>query len=331
MWAVSVLNIYLQLSGVISLTSSDNEEDRPDSAIGAPLQESQAQESQISEFGIGFSVPVDAQYRNVRPASMPVPQYTRLASSSHDTFDASPEDPAQTVHMLRESVASMLTAGSSSSSATSSANPARRRSRQLARFDRRRQQHQQQDVPRSPSHLSKVSEPCYPSGQRRPTVDFDHFSEIALSSSSPPQHPHPTMFPPYEEYHSQAGRVGMQAWQDSSSTNNRVVDATAQNAQQLSFRRRTNTSGSMNSENDAIVPSHYLPVDPRLASISSVNTRSPFASIQTISPVILPYNDGPVSVDATSVKRAQAEEALDQAILCPSGTSVSLEKTVLLR
>ncbi|KAI8326022.1 hypothetical protein GQ54DRAFT_162295 [Martensiomyces pterosporus] len=339
-------------SGVISLTSSDNEDERPDSALsvindsrGASTHgnggyhqmqgdgKEPAQQAGVgSGFAIGFSVPVDAQYRDTseRP-----PLSTRrgvILGAENE------QDSVQAVHMLRESVASLLSSAGSSTSSASSANPGssrRRHARQHQPLGQEQQgssRHlrQRHDVSRSPSRLSKVSEPCYPSSapRRRFTADLDHFSDIALSTNvaTPPhQAPSSSRLPTYEEYKLQQQQ---QQQAESSAT-------LPPSSDQGALRRRTNTNEG--SDADAIVPRAYEYADvpsslladhqahhmPAIASVSSIATRSPFASIQTISPVIVPYKDcleSPMP-DTAMISRVQAEAVLEQTILCPMGSS----------
>ncbi|KAJ2375886.1 hypothetical protein GGI05_007084, partial [Coemansia sp. RSA 2603] len=133
------------------------------------------------------------------------------------------------VHLLRESVASLLS--SSGGSAASSVASAHRSSNigisrrlqddQYGIGIRRSSQGSAYRQSRSPSSLSKVSEPCYPPSapRRKFTASLDHFSDIALSStttppriSDHPQHAHlqqhlaTAPFPSYEEYKQQQHR-----------------------------------------------------------------------------------------------------------------------------
>ncbi|KAJ2507264.1 hypothetical protein GGI11_006409, partial [Coemansia sp. RSA 2049] len=188
--------------------------------------------------------------------------------------------------------------------------------------------------------------------RRQFTANFDHFSDVALSTTATPsfyaQHRHSqdqsrlqagsdlgsrrrnTQFPTYEEFKRQQQQQQQQH---------------SNNASSLALRRRTNVDDSVDA--DTIVPmspslgkqkmySHPLLVDPadgnglflsdnslslsptRAAAAAAPGMRSPFASIRTVSPIIV---HRPAEFDAEAsmiaVQRAQAEAALEQTILCP--------------
>ncbi|KAJ2672534.1 hypothetical protein GGH99_006092, partial [Coemansia sp. RSA 1285] len=231
-------------SGVISLTSSDAEEEPPDSAVGSNDEyvgrrrsvkgKEVAATAHSNWRDAEFQLPVDANRHQQKPlcqanefSSYPQPQaITRSTGNTDTNIDVSNENGAgrwnpqnfgeldeqqQAVHLLRESVASLLSsAGTSSSVASSSAlsgNPAR--SSALGGSRRKGSSrvksagskgggsvaYRQQS--RSPSTLSKISEPCYhPSSEprRQFTANFDHFSDVALSTTATPsfyaQHRH---------------------------------------------------------------------------------------------------------------------------------------------
>ncbi|KAJ2511604.1 hypothetical protein H4217_007299 [Coemansia sp. RSA 1939] len=389
-------------SGVISLTSSDAEEEPPDSAVGSNDEyvgrrrsvkgKEVAATAHSNWRDAEFQLPVDANRHQQKPlrqanefSNYPQPQaITRSTGNANTNIDVSNENGAgrwnpqnfgeldeqqQAVHLLRESVASLLSsAGTSSSVASSSAfsgNPAR--SSTLGGSRRKGSSrvkstgskgggsvaYRQQS--RSPSTLSKISEPCYhPSSEprRQFTANFDHFSDVALSTTATPsfyaQHRHSqdqsrlhagsdsgsrrrnTQFPTYEEFKRQQQQQQQQH---------------SNNASSLALRRRTNVDDSVDA--DTIVPmspslgkqkmySHPLLVDPadgnglflsdnslslsptRAAAAAAPGMRSPFASIRTVSPIIV---HRPAEFDAEAsmiaVQRAQAEAALEQTILCP--------------
>ncbi|KAJ1996348.1 hypothetical protein EDC05_000238 [Coemansia umbellata] len=365
-------------SGVISLTSSDNEEEPIDSVIdsngsgsgkgkdaaysGYPQNEWSAADHQ----GIDFQIPIDAQYkrnpleRQSEPLNMAQPASTRISEPSYNDLDEQ-----QAVHLLRESVASLLSSGNSGSAVSSALSglPPRSASGSWRRDSRNIYNQGGSDVQhrrtRSPSNLSKISEPCYhPSSALRKqfTTDFDHFSDIALSSAATPphyyqhhyshnQHKHDrlqiyqatedqsgrrlaTQLPTYEEFKQQRQQQQQQQQQQQSCN---VVPS--------SMRKRANTDDSASA--DATVPSvekqrqfalHPLLAEPasgrgmlESSNISPADGRSPFASIRTVSPVIV---DGAsafeqyeanidADADADGVRRAQAEAALERTILCP--------------
>ncbi|KAJ1965683.1 hypothetical protein GGI12_000582 [Dipsacomyces acuminosporus] len=375
-----------------------------------------SQASQASaDFGVGYGMPVDAQYRggNTRmlnqqqqaPADNLPPLSGRRAVLSDDQTE---QDAAQTVHMLRESVASLLSSAASSTSSASSAHPGsnigstnnrRRYGRQyqLQESNRYAQSRHRADsygrhgqhygASRSPSGLSKVSEPCYPPSapRRRFTADLDHFSDVALSTTPPHQAASSrqintaTQFPSYEEYKRQQQQQQQQQIQNQLPPSSQPTAQYAEHPTQApataslsstavdtanTLRRRANTTDSNNS-NDAIVPraydyhdaahmikaehvQHFTSVAATAAaaaaaaaapvSVPSAATHSPFASIQTISPVIIASNDSPMSASfsagvagAAMISRVQAETALEQAILCPMGSCIDAELLRLTR
>ncbi|KAJ2136680.1 hypothetical protein GGH17_001862, partial [Coemansia sp. RSA 788] len=196
-------------SGVISLTESDIEDDDTVPDIKGKRVAS------YSRVGM----PVDAHY------SLP-PQTNNERALGHNATGADP----QTVHLLRESVASLLSAANSpSSSSVSSAQPyivgagSRRQHaqiRQSASTSGRPRHSHEYARSQSPSDVSKISEPCYLASAPRPrvTANLDRFSDIALSNYAvttppfqqqrPPAHPHlahdasrpSTQLPTYEEF-----------------------------------------------------------------------------------------------------------------------------------
>ncbi|KAJ2546193.1 hypothetical protein EV175_005694 [Coemansia sp. RSA 1933] len=379
-------------SGVISLTSTDTEDEPPDSAVGSnddngtKREGKQVAAAHISDQqGAGFLIPVDAQYyQQQKPlsqhssgfANYPQPQQIALNSSA-SRWDPEYDDPEeqQAVHLLRESVASLLSSGgggtaSSAASSALSGNPtlgvpggSRRKGSSRIRSSSSkmgggsgayyRQSH-------SPSNVSKISEPCYhPSSEprRQVTANFDHFSDIALSTTTatpPPyynqhgynRHKHDRLqaagdsggrhgnahFPTYEEFKRQ---------QRTQSAQNSISPSVA--------RRQMNAADSADA--DTIVPmspslgkqkpfahpflseqsdgySLFLsntvsrPLSPTTAAAAATTgKRSPFSSIRTVSPIIV---HRPVELDGDAavaseiiVQRAQAEAALEQTIHCP--------------
>ncbi|KAJ1836899.1 hypothetical protein LPJ70_006052, partial [Coemansia sp. RSA 2708] len=270
-------------SGVISLTESDAEDDAvPDLKGRGPLPHVRA------DSGGGYDIPADPQYRLHTAANNSCAD--NAGSISHSAGDDADH---QAVHLLRESVASLLSAANSpSSSSVSSAQP------YIVGSGSRRQHNQLQPSvstggrpPRtasyarsqSPSDLSKISEPCYLSSapNRHVTADIDHFSDVVLSSYA-------ATAPPTQQR--QAARPSTQL-------------PTYQEFKQQRHDRQT------------------LPV---AASISSNASRSPFASIRTVSPIIM--DERHQALDSDLVSQAQAEAALEQTILCPMSQTIS-EKT----
>ncbi|KAJ1899636.1 hypothetical protein LPJ81_004101, partial [Coemansia sp. IMI 209127] len=370
-------------SGVISLTSTDTEDELPDSAVGSNDDSGTKRDGkQVADShsgdrqGAEFQIPIDAQYRQQKPleqqtefANYPQPQAIINSASRWDP-EYGDLDEQQAVHLLRESVASLLSSGGTASSAASSAlsgNPAagasggsrRRGSSRIISGGNKvsgsgayyRQSH-------SPGNLSKISEPCYhPSSEprKRVTANFDHFSDIALSSTATPpfyQHQHNkhdrlqaagdsgnrhrnTQFPTFEEFKRQQQQQQTQSAQSSISPS--------------AARRRMNVDDSVDDSADAdtIVPmspslgkqkmyAHPLlsehpdgyslflsdtsrPLSPTTAAAAATGKRSPFASIRAVSPIIVhrPAELDDLSASEAVMQRAQAEAALEQTILCP--------------
>ncbi|KAJ2725340.1 hypothetical protein GGI07_001348 [Coemansia sp. Benny D115] len=405
-------------SGVISLTSSDNEDEdtHPDVPTQAQSDDIRGKlpEPNYADEPSPSYMSADSQYRgqnqwHSQSQSQPQPQHQHQYQQQHSHSHSHPQhgsrppyasyhnpsttnpstsrrlsalhqssaDDEQAVHLLRESVASLLSSsGGSAVSSVTSANPSiaasnsRQRprgpmnltSRSAASSQHGRQQPQTlayERQARSPSALSKVSEPCYPPSapRRKLTANFDHFSDIALSSSATPPFPPlqrantrpaatATQFPPtYEEYRQQRH----QQHPPVSSTDHVAGGSHL-------TRTRAGTTDTFDSfMMDATVPGdaslqqqRYAP-HPILAEVggqtlamdassSSAATRSPFASIRTVTPIIVRAsgrsdthadfihnsnhngncNDGDGDDDGDDVCRAaHVEAALEQTIHCP--------------
>ncbi|PIA19525.1 hypothetical protein COEREDRAFT_90262 [Coemansia reversa NRRL 1564] len=169
-------------SGVISLTSSDNEDEgriltKGKAPAPAPALHV-ADPQQLRRRG----------YFSAMPVAAPVPKNNTLPTAPGSSRLGSEQ---QAVHLLRESVASLLSStGSAASSTVSSAQPqsltvVAATAPERGDSWRRRSQ--------SPSSVSKISEPCYAASapRRQFTADLDHFSDIALSAvavTAPPSH-----------------------------------------------------------------------------------------------------------------------------------------------
>ncbi|KAJ2161633.1 hypothetical protein GGF46_001315 [Coemansia sp. RSA 552] len=322
-------------SGVISLTSSDNEDEGAGQARGKapePARPRAPVDPGLRQTPVRSSVP---------PRSPPLP--TQSASLDADQ---------QAVHLLRESVASLLSsAGSADSSQVSSARPRPVTGSNSQRAGRYSHQGTYRR-PQSPSSLSKVSEPCYPPSapRRQFTVDHDYFSDIALSGSAAAHSRAvpgassrgPAPLPTYEEFRqnrlAQEQPYGVFASRDSASVASSAMPQPTES--QSSLRRRPNESSTSaaTAEASTVVNSaasaaaqYYQNHHPLLSdyaehrwaarqlSVSSGASRSPFASIRTVSPVLINNSALPLgaSLDPDAVSRAQAEAALEQTILCP--------------
>ncbi|KAJ1652861.1 hypothetical protein GGF38_005264, partial [Coemansia sp. RSA 25] len=195
--------------------------------------------------------------------------------------------------------------------------------------------------------LSKVSEPSYPPSapRRQLTADFDHFSDVALTSvTTPPHHyshtrhhqsanaaphrpPATTQFPTYEEFkqrqqEQQQSQVvpdmttaaSPAAVQPSAVRANELLPSTASAPAQPTARFQSHHHPLLGSSQ------HQLYSEPISGAMSRA-TYSPFASIRTVSPVLVTEDNADKShgdrIYSPSVSRAQAEAALQQAILCP--------------
>ncbi|KAJ2339211.1 hypothetical protein GGF43_006693 [Coemansia sp. RSA 2618] len=213
----------------------------------------------------------------------------------------------------------------------------------------------------SPSDVSKISEPCYLSSapRRRVTADLDRFSDIALSAyavTAPPSqqrapaHLHaapdgarPSMqLPTYEEFHQR--EVGLSDARSGAGVPLFGADASSSAMPAAEPMppppRRQTTAGISDVEASTAVNSaarahayHPLLADygvhrrvARQPSVSSDASRSPFASIRTVSPVIVDERSPALALAATldldAVGRAQAEAALEQTILCPLSRTI---------
>ncbi|KAJ2026146.1 hypothetical protein H4S03_008690, partial [Coemansia sp. S3946] len=227
-------------SGVISLTSSDNEDEYGDLPMDIPaatnLANTEREQSlmatrpplssnhrQRDDSTTGFQIPLEARRHESNLPGEP-PYYAPPPSARHWSAAAEGQganlEAEQAVHLLRESVVSLLSSGGSTTSSASSAQPGGGGSTVNSR--RRYGSLQQQGAhraSRSPSRLSKISEPSYPPSapRRQLTADFDHFSDIALTSTTTPPHhynnqyrqsantathrpPTTTQLPTYEEF-----------------------------------------------------------------------------------------------------------------------------------
>ncbi|KAJ2580036.1 hypothetical protein GGH95_002800, partial [Coemansia sp. RSA 1836] len=356
-------------SGVISLTSSDNEDDYIDSAIGIPSNTNtidagrerspmarQPLRSNLRPAADGsateFQIPLEARSNDSSLPGEP-PYYAPLPPARHWSTVVEEQgvsmDAEQAVHLLRESVVSLLSSGGSTTSSSSSAQPGGGRG--SIDSSRRRYgslQHQgAYRASRSPSRLSKVSEPSYPPSapRRQLTADFDHFSDVALTSvTTPPHHyshtrhhqsanaaphrpPATTQFPTYEEFkqrqqEQQQSQVvpdmttaaSPAAVQPSAVRANELLPSTASAPAQPTARFQSHHHPLLGSSQ------HQLYSEPISGAMSRA-TYSPFASIRTVSPVLVTEDNADKShgdrIYSPSVSRAQAEAALQQAILCP--------------
>ncbi|KAJ2793143.1 hypothetical protein H4R20_006630, partial [Coemansia guatemalensis] len=371
-------------SGVISLTSSDNEDEgraRSKGKTPAPAPR-----------------PVDPQpqpprrrgYFSAVPVAAPAPTNSVLPTVPDISNRSDAEQ--QAVHLLRESVASLLSStGSAASSTVSSAQPQSLTAAAAPVPERgvawrRRSQ--------SPSNVSKISEPCYATSapRRQFTADFDHFSDIALSAvaaTAPPSHQRSrqpeshrpaALLPTYDEFkHRVAAQpplheefkhrepdqpplndadiadVYMPPTIPPSSSRRPMpaadpsisalpVSAESQDSSAASLRRRAMGSAGMSGSSAAATtvvaseavpgPAAYHPLladpgSPRaqhdMLSIYSAS-RSPFASIRTVSPVIVAEGNSilqsAAAIDQGAVARARAEAALERTILCPMSRTV---------
>ncbi|KAJ1743622.1 hypothetical protein LPJ78_000356 [Coemansia sp. RSA 989] len=323
-------------SGVISLTESDAEDDGSDSVP----------DYKGKQASVSYSQGLDLHYRHSNSE--------RLSATDNATGHNAPDTDQQTMHLLRESVASLLSAANSPSSSSVSSNRQQHQLLQSAstsgRRDRRRTH---QGRSQSPSQLSKISEPCYLSSasHQRVTADLDHFSDIALSThamTAPPSHQkHPAStsrfrppppFPPYEEFKQQKTHPNASSqWTEMSDYlapeggSAMSVPATekAQHKQNIPL---IDTTGSCSTAVNSSLPAttnhpgyglHHRGI--RNVPLSNAS-RSPFASIRTVSPVLISQQSPMLdmgSLDLEAVGRAQAEAALEQTILCPLSRTIN--------
>ncbi|KAJ2886894.1 hypothetical protein H4R27_000330 [Coemansia aciculifera] len=346
-------------SGVISLTSSDNEDEYGDSAMGIPATntaDAGREQSLIARPPLGsnhrqrddstteFQIPLEVRSHESNLPGEP-PYYAPPPSARHWSATAEGQgtnlEAEQAVHLLRESVVSLLSSGGSTTSSASSAQPGGGGS--IGNSRRRYGSLQQQGAyraSRSPSRLSKISEPNYPPSapRRQLTADFDHFSDIALTSTTTPPHhynhqyrqpantathrpPTTTQLPTYEEF-----KQRQQQQQQVVPTMTPVASA----MQPVAMPRTNEPLPSIASAPAQPVTrfqSHHHPLlgstqqqlysEPMSEAMSRA-TYSPFASIRTVSPVLVTEESvADVNAFNPSVSRAQAEAALQQAILCP--------------
>ncbi|KAJ1892607.1 Transcriptional regulator of nonfermentable carbon utilization [Kickxella alabastrina] len=366
-------------SGVISLTSSDYEDDDefPESTIPVPTRNNIESEQETADKGKDKDKRTEPSFtqttgcsseatpllassqRNINreiqwPAQLPLqhsgttPHRLLSGISTRRVNEKADKESEQAVHLLRESVASLLSSaagGSSGSSLAASANSSANNSRHVRAS--LRQTHRQ---PRSPSSLSKISEPCYPPSapRRRFAADFDHFSDIALSSNtSPPfllprggnarSHTVTTQFPTYEEYKQQ--QMQMQhvpltnaPKEGSINVDSAVIRQPAGTMDTINSSAAGDTSTPGNTQRSVAHPlldDHIErnPVTVTTAaaatlsiSVMASRSRSPFASIRTVTPTIImaDRNSALHMVESRKeVSRAQAESVLEHTILCP--------------
>ncbi|KAJ2698211.1 hypothetical protein H4218_003420 [Coemansia sp. IMI 209128] len=347
-------------SGVISLTSSDNEDEYGDSAMAIPAAKIADTERELPLVArlppngsnrqrdggtTGFQIPLEA--RSHEPSLPGEPSYYAPPASARHRSAAADEhgvnlEAEQAVHLLRESVVSLLSSGGSTTSSASSAQPGGGGS--IANSRRRYGSLQQQGAyraSRSPSRLSKISEPSYPPSapRRQLTVDFDHFSDIALTSTTTPPHhynhqnrqstnsaahrpPATLQLPTYEEFKQRQQQQQVvptvvaipQAVPPAivSRTNElppSAVSAPAQSITRFQSHHHPLLGGTQ----------HQVYSEPMSETMSRA-AYSPFASIRTVSPILV-TEESVANVFNPSVSRAQAEAALQQAILCPLKSS----------
>ncbi|KAJ2414820.1 hypothetical protein GGI10_002117 [Coemansia sp. RSA 2530] len=347
-------------SGVISLTSSDNEDEYGDSAMAIPAAKIADTERELPLVArlppngsnrqrdggtTGFQIPLEA--RSHEPSLPGEPSYYAPPASARHRSAAADEhgvnlEAEQAVHLLRESVVSLLSSGGSTTSSASSAQPGGGGS--IANSRRRYGSLQQQGAyraSRSPSRLSKISEPSYPPSapRRQLTADFDHFSDIALTSTTTPPHhynhqnrqstnsaahrpPATLQLPTYEEFKQRQQQQQVvptvvaipQAVSPAivSRTNElppSAVSAPAQSITRFQSHHHPLLGGTQ----------HQVYSEPMSETMSRA-AYSPFASIRTVSPILV-TEESVANVFNPSVSRAQAEAALQQAILCPLKSS----------
>ncbi|KAJ2487450.1 hypothetical protein EV174_000502, partial [Coemansia sp. RSA 2320] len=124
-------------SGVISLTSSDNEDEYADSAMVVPATRSVDEKDNVSPYedsarysqrradSAAFQIPLEAQCHDASIPGEP-PYYATSPSATH--WSAADQgvvnlEAEKAVHLLRESVVSLLSSGGSTTSSASSAQP----------------------------------------------------------------------------------------------------------------------------------------------------------------------------------------------------------------
>ncbi|KAJ2684454.1 hypothetical protein H4R19_006890, partial [Coemansia spiralis] len=247
----------------------------------------------------------------------------------------------QAVHLLRESVASLLSSTGSPASSSSALSPRRMRPpggesssgggqhgwRQQLNANRRRSQ--------SPSTVSKISEPCYLSSapRRHFAAGFDHFSDIALSATAPPpQHPRARQSASHGDIWQHGPRADVTSPPPADQQGNRRPDAPLGGSSTEFRRRGAGSSGpaDLSATGTTVVGAGAAYHHPLLAShsehyrlpirlpASPGAARSPFASIRTVSPILIPSPSACVApCELDLLARAQAEAALEQTILCP--------------
>ncbi|KAJ2456312.1 Transcriptional regulator of nonfermentable carbon utilization [Coemansia sp. RSA 2336] len=305
-------------SGVISLTDSDSEDDGAGSVPDYKGKQPSA----------SYTQGVDLPYRHSDADE-------RLSAA--DNAAAHNESTEQTIHLLRESVASLLSAANSPSSMSASSS----RQHQLvqsASTSGRRDRRMHQGRSQSPSSLSKISEPCYLSSasHQRVTADLDRFSDIALSThamTAPPTHQRhlastsrfrpPPPFPPYEEFKQHRTHPNASQWTHVSMAlegSAMAVPTAEQQTRHKSVPLADTVGDSTTAVNSSMAAHvgyglHHRGI--RNVPLSDASPRSPFASIRTVSPVLVGQHSPVDSLDVEAVSRARAEAALEQTILCP--------------
>ncbi|KAJ2231984.1 hypothetical protein IWW45_005307 [Coemansia sp. RSA 485] len=368
-------------SGVISMTSSDNEEEYEDarkgrdSAYGDPSaaaaassnahtsadnpggyqQQQQNQRSDRDSADSHYQQDYD-QWHAKQPMQIDHPSYSYssvsrpMGGSSRWNDELDPEAEKK-VHLLRESVASLLSSSGGSGASSVASAQASTSTGGLSRRNQRtglrhRSQGPEYRPTRSPSSLSKISEPCYPPSapRRKFAPNLDHFSDIALSSNtSPPfasvprvSHQHQqmstTQFPTYDEFKQLQQQQNQQHSVPAASpaVKDDLADKTTDDG--FATRKRANTADTFDSFADVVAANtgfesnrrfvaHPLlaDVESRLlvgeSSLYSAATRSPFASIRTLSPVVVAEKEHQPSAEL--INKARAAAALEQTIHCP--------------
>ncbi|KAJ2887743.1 hypothetical protein FB639_001106 [Coemansia asiatica] len=368
-------------SGVISLTSSDNEDEYEDASksknsgfrdpsiatstsdntsatnehsssyshrqpndksksMGKQPQQRPDRDSADTHYQQGHD-----QWHSGQPMQMQHPAlYGTSGQTGNDSRweDEQDLETEKAVHLLRESVASLLSSSGNSGASSVASAQASISTGGISRRDQRTGIRHRSLGPayrptRSPSSLSKISEPCYPPSapRRKFAPNLDHFSDITLSSNSTPpfaslplvnqhhQQTPATQFPTYDEFKQQQQQQQQQhsvPAVTSALVDNRATDG-------LAARKRANTADTFDSFADIVahplladVADHNKPLAAE-SSLYSAATRSPFASIMTLSPVVVTEKDSGPSNDHRSspelVNKARAAAALEQAIHCP--------------
>ncbi|KAJ2007695.1 hypothetical protein GGI04_001427 [Coemansia thaxteri] len=302
---------------VVPATRSVDEKDNV-----SPYEDS-ARYSQRRADSAAFQIPLEAQCHDASIPGEP-PYYATSPSATH--WSAADQgvvnlEAEKAVHLLRESVVSLLSSGGSTTSSASSAQPGGSNINSRRRYGSLQHQSMYRGISRSPSRLSKASEPNYPASAARRQLmpDLNHFSDVALTSTAtPPRHQSTTSASPG---HRLGAPPHFPTLEELKQLQQQPLPLPPQSAPHhsgeplaLGVSAPAHPAARFPGRHPLLGDAHQYISEP-ITTATSQAAWSPFASIRTVSPVLISESGDGNTLGIVS--RAQAEAALEQAILCP--------------